>query len=111
MNRSHVGTEHLLAGLLAEEKGIAAQVLNERGATLAAVRAETLRLLGETPTLTTAPFTAPSTLIAVPPNPVHKSSGSLKPLSYSVEIEYDDGITVRRRCATKEEALSFLMTN
>ncbi len=107
MNHSYVGSEHLLVALLAEEKGIAAQALNASGVTLDAVRAETLRLLGESPTLTTER----STLTTVPSDPVHKSSGSLKPLSYSVEIEYDDGITVRRRCTSKEEALSFLMTN
>ena len=33
-NHSYVGTEHLLLGLLREEKGIAAQVLNSLGVTL-----------------------------------------------------------------------------
>ncbi len=46
LNHSYVGTEHLLLGLLREEKGIAAQVLNDAGITLEQSRAETLRLLG-----------------------------------------------------------------
>jgi ATP-dependent Clp protease ATP-binding subunit ClpC len=46
LNHSYVGTEHLLLGLLREEKGIAAQVLTDTGVNLEAARAETLRILG-----------------------------------------------------------------
>ena len=46
LSHSYVGTEHLLLGLLREEKGIAAQVLTDAGVNLEAARAETLRLLG-----------------------------------------------------------------
>ena len=46
LNHSYVGTEHLLLGLLREEKGIAAQVLNSLGVTLEETRAETLKVLG-----------------------------------------------------------------
>ena len=46
MNHSYVGTEHLLLGLLREEKGIAAQVLNSLGITLEEARSETLKVLG-----------------------------------------------------------------
>ncbi len=46
LNHSYVGTEHLLLGLLREEKGIAAQVLTDVGITLDEARKETLRLLG-----------------------------------------------------------------
>ena len=46
LNHSYVGTEHLLLGLLREEKGIAAQVLTDASVNLDAARAETLRLLG-----------------------------------------------------------------
>jgi len=45
-NHSYVGTEHLLLGLLREEKGIAAQVLNSLGVTLDEAREETLKVLG-----------------------------------------------------------------
>jgi ATP-dependent Clp protease ATP-binding subunit ClpC len=46
LNHSYVGTEHLLLGLLREEKGIAAQVLNSLGVSLEEARAETLKVLG-----------------------------------------------------------------
>ncbi|MBA3559378.1 MAG: ATP-dependent Clp protease ATP-binding subunit [Gemmatimonadaceae bacterium] len=46
LNHSYVGTEHLLLGLLREEKGIAAQVLTDIGVNLDTARTETLRLLG-----------------------------------------------------------------
>src|SRR5207249_2993434 len=46
LNHSYVGTEHLLLGLLREEKGIAAQVLTDAGVNLEQARTETLRLLG-----------------------------------------------------------------
>jgi len=45
-SHSYVGTEHLLLGVLAEQKGIGAQVLGSFGMTLDRARAETLRLLG-----------------------------------------------------------------
>src|SRR6476620_3837779 len=46
LNHQYVGTEHLLLGLIREEKGIAAQVLTDAGVNLDAARAETLRILG-----------------------------------------------------------------
>ncbi|MDB4907980.1 MAG: ATPase domain protein [Gemmatimonadetes bacterium] len=46
LSHSYVGTEHLLLGLLREEKGIAAQVLTDAGVNLEAARTETLRILG-----------------------------------------------------------------
>src|SRR5687767_5343247 len=46
LNHSYLGTEHLLLGLIREERGVAAQVLRALGAELDSVRAETLRLLG-----------------------------------------------------------------
>ncbi|HYR10000.1 MAG TPA: Clp protease N-terminal domain-containing protein, partial [Longimicrobium sp.] len=49
LNHSYVGTEHLLLGLLREEKGIAAEVLGQLGVTLEDARRETLKLLGSEP--------------------------------------------------------------
>jgi ATP-dependent Clp protease ATP-binding subunit ClpC len=48
LQHNYVGTEHLLLGLLAEQKGIGAQVLNAGGITLDRARAETRRILGST---------------------------------------------------------------
>jgi ATP-dependent Clp protease ATP-binding subunit ClpC len=45
LNHGYVGTEHLLLGLIAEERAIAAQVLLDHGATLERARAETIALL------------------------------------------------------------------
>ena len=49
LNHSYVGTEHLLLGVLREEKGIAAQALATFGITTERGRAEVLRLLGDNP--------------------------------------------------------------
>jgi ATP-dependent Clp protease ATP-binding subunit ClpC len=74
LNHSYVGTEHLLLGLLREEKGIAAQVLTDAGVTLEQSRAETLRLLGsEMPPQ--ASGVAPST---PPSSPAQKSEKKSK---------------------------------
>jgi ATP-dependent Clp protease ATP-binding subunit ClpC len=45
-HHSYVGTEHLLIGLLKEERGIAAQILGSLGLTTDRVRKEVLGLLG-----------------------------------------------------------------
>ncbi|MBX3145754.1 MAG: ATP-dependent Clp protease ATP-binding subunit [Gemmatimonadales bacterium] len=68
LNHSYVGTEHLLLGLLREEKGIAAQVLTDAGVTLEQSRAETLRLLGSDmpPQTSTAAPSAPAASAATP---------------------------------------------
>src|SRR5918992_2949705 len=49
LHHSYVGTEHVLLGLLREEKGIGAQVLMGAGLDLPRSRVETLRLLGTDP--------------------------------------------------------------
>ena len=46
LNHDHVATEHLLAGLLREESGTAAQVLGSSGVTLDAVRGQIAALVG-----------------------------------------------------------------
>ena len=46
LSHSYVGTEHLLLGLLREEKGIAAQVLNTLGVSMEETRGETQQILG-----------------------------------------------------------------
>ena len=74
LNHSYVGTEHLLLGLVKEEKGIAAQVLTDAGISLEQARAETLRLLGSdlptTPPASAAPPVGPQ---SVPPKGDKKS--------------------------------------
>lgn len=75
-----------------------AHVLTARGVTLAGTRAEILRLAGEPPSL-------------MPPLPasMHEEQSMGKPLSYTVEIEYEGGKTVRQRFARKGDAVTFLI--
>ncbi len=47
LGHTYVGTEHLLLGLLREEEGIAARVLENLGVKLSDVREEVINLLGE----------------------------------------------------------------
>ena len=47
MGHSYVGTEHLLLGLIREEEGVAARVLENLGLRLDVVREEVISLLGE----------------------------------------------------------------
>ncbi|MCE2454811.1 MAG: ATP-dependent Clp protease ATP-binding subunit [Gemmatimonadetes bacterium] len=46
LSHNYVGTEHILLGLLREEKGMAAQALNSLGVALDEARAETRKILG-----------------------------------------------------------------
>ena len=72
MSHSYVGTEHLMLGTIAEEKGIGAQILISLGVTLERARAEALRILGA-PREAPAP---PDTLIAHPGTPGYARSRS-----------------------------------
>ncbi len=47
LNHKHVGTEHLLLGILREEKCFASEILQERGLRLSALREELSRATGE----------------------------------------------------------------
>ena len=55
----HMGTEHLLLGLLAEGEGVAAQALQQAGVTLDAARAEIVEIVGRGQDMTKGhiPFT------------------------------------------------------
>jgi ATP-dependent Clp protease ATP-binding subunit ClpC len=46
LHHSHIGTEHLLLGLLREQDGIASRVLGELGLAVEDVRADVLRIVG-----------------------------------------------------------------
>jgi len=70
LRHSYVGTEHLLLGVLAEEKGIGAQVLSSLGVTLERARAETVVILGTAPERPTPP----DTLVAHPAAPGYARS-------------------------------------
>ena len=51
-NHNYIGTEHLLLGILREERSVAASILMEKGMRLATVREDIVQLLNEKTTLT-----------------------------------------------------------
>jgi ATP-dependent Clp protease ATP-binding subunit ClpC len=59
LRHNYIGTEHLLLGLLREEEGIAARVLDSLGVTIEEVRAQVGRIVGQGDEVTTGqiPFT------------------------------------------------------
>ncbi len=60
MGHNYVGTEHLLLGLIREEEGVAARVLENLGVRLDVVREEVISLLGETHSAPTTSHHQPS---------------------------------------------------
>jgi ATP-dependent Clp protease ATP-binding subunit ClpC len=92
MHHSYVGTEHLLLGLLAEGKGVAAEVLGTLGATLESARNETLRILGVELT--------PSASAEPPPDE--------KPARIGLTLHYSNGAVVKKSFTNVDDAASFL---
>ena len=89
LQHSYVGTEHLMLGLLAEAKGIAAQVLGWFGVTIESARAEVRRILGVE-------------LTATEPPP-HE-----KPARIGLSFHYSNGAVVRKTFSSVADAASFL---
>jgi DNA-binding transcriptional regulator YhcF (GntR family) len=95
LDHAYIGTEHLLLGLLREEKGIAAQVLNELGITLEKARRQTLELLGTPDRAPGARHTATPERgivqkimdLVSPPSPAPSAAATFA-------IEIDDGSSV-----------------
>lgn len=79
LNDSYVGTEHLLLGLLREEKGIAAELLNEFGVTWVRARDEIVGTLGKNPSSTRQ----------------HESGGWFRRLLRSEELSHAPHFTIR----------------
>jgi ATP-dependent Clp protease ATP-binding subunit ClpC len=97
LSHTYVGTEHLLLGLIREEKGIAAQVLQQHGATAAVVRPEVIRLLAADPAEAgTAPDTERLTRKRTPS--VH----------VTIVIEHADGRVEARKFKDAYAAVVFL---
>jgi ATP-dependent Clp protease ATP-binding subunit ClpA len=84
----YVGTEHLLVGVLAEERGIGAQVLRDKGVSLAAARSELARL---------------SPAFASIPTPPHDRSGDFTTHNASTRLLAAlarSEVIARERCST-----------
>ena len=92
LHHSYVGTEHLLLGLLAEAKGVAAQVLQTLGVTLESARAEVLRLLGTEMT----------------PHPAEEPPPDEKPARIGLTLHYSNGAVVRKSFTNVADATRFL---
>jgi ATP-dependent Clp protease ATP-binding subunit ClpC len=97
LDHSYVGTEHLLLGLLREEKGIGAQVLTSMGVTTATVRDEVIRLLG--PAL---PEHSPES--AEPKRPVDGDTAA----AITLVVEHPDGRIEAKKFRRTGDAVSFL---
>jgi ATP-dependent Clp protease ATP-binding subunit ClpC len=116
LNLSYVGTEHLLLALAREGRGIACQILAERGATAETLLREITTLLGlpGTPGTGTSSSHAagratgegrPSSLSAAadPGRSTHPASRSI-----TVLIDHPDGRIEARRFASAFDAVVFL---
>lgn len=90
LNHSYVGTEHLLLGLMRDQKNIAAQVLSSLGLTFERARAETLRILG--------------TDVPVMPSP----PAGERPNFIAVTLRYSNGAVVNLRFRDSAEAARYL---
>jgi ATP-dependent Clp protease ATP-binding subunit ClpC len=94
LDHSYVGTEHLLLGLMREEKGIAAQTLFALGMRLATVRAEVLRLLGN----------PGSGAERVGAGEVER----LRPIRFKLHVQYEGGYWYEGRFDRAADAIAFL---
>jgi len=56
LKHDYIGTEHLLLGLLREEEGLAARVLESLGITVERVRAQVVRIVGSGEEVTSGQF-------------------------------------------------------
>lgn len=98
LNHDYVGTEHLLLGLIAEEKGIAAQTLRSAGLTLDTARAHVVRLLG-------TPLPSPEKP-APPQSP--KATVRARGVSYLVLVEFPNGRIDAHRFGRSADAVAYL---
>ena len=87
-----IGTEHLLLGMLAERKGIAAQVLVDSGVNVERVRSEVLAIGGTT--------SEDDATMDVP--------AGERPAFVRVVLEYTNGAVVSKDFRTTREATAFL---
>ncbi len=104
-HHNYVGTEHLLLGLLLEERGIAAQVLNEAGVTGDGVLAEMDRLLGSEPRPSSIRFNTVSFATSS-----HSFDSGWAPniAAINVEVTLVDGTIVTERFTRIAPAVAFL---
>lgn len=98
LQHSYVGTEHLLLGLLKEQRGIGAQVLTSLGVTTDRVRTEVIRLLGDMP---------PEVMPAADGEGLTRHPSEL-PAAITLIIEHRDGRLETRKFTRAADAVRFL---
>ncbi len=92
----YVGTQHLLLGLIRERHGVGAKALTIAGLTEASLRREIVRLLqGE----------GVAAMLDVETPRLHDKH---VPLSFAVEIRYDDGTMAKKIFTSNDDAIGFL---
>ncbi len=100
LDHTYVGTEHLLLGLLAEGRGIAAQVLTDAGIDLDSARAEVAKIVGWPPAKGTH---------TSPPNDAGRGLSQGRAVSQvEIVLHYADGGVVRTRFESLKDAQGFL---
>jgi ATP-dependent Clp protease ATP-binding subunit ClpC len=97
LRHSYVGTEHLVLGLLREERGIAAQILTSMGLTIDGVRNEVIRILG-----------TPLAESPLPPEPGLRDNQADAEAAITLVIEHPDGRIEARKFRRTGDAVSFL---
>lgn len=93
LQHSYVGTEHLLLGLIKEERGIAAQVLASLGVTEDKIRPEVIRLLGHE--------------MPGEPKPASRRPAELR-AAITLVVEHPDGRIEARKFRRTGDAVTFL---
>jgi ATP-dependent Clp protease ATP-binding subunit ClpC len=96
-----VGTEHLLIGVLREEKGIAAQVLASMGLTVTGVREEVIRLLHGADARV-EPAKVETAAGSRPKAPVEREA------AITLVVEHPDGRIEAKKFRHSGDAVSFL---
>jgi ATP-dependent Clp protease ATP-binding subunit ClpC len=99
LNHSYVGTEHLLLGLMREERGVGAQILAGTGVTVDSIRDEVIRLLG-TP--------APTESDRVRTGPAVSGQREDREAAITIIIEHPDGRLEARKFRRSGDATRYL---
>ena len=84
LNHRHIGTEHLLLGILREEKCVAAEILHERGLRLNAIREELIH--NAMPPSPRSMFNDPPPFSFLFNNPVLPKSGVVPDAATAIQI-------------------------